>query len=558
MPSEVPSYGAVVTRNTEAGTSAPPEVATPPNIRRVTNATLQSLLSFYRSLHEEYDYFLPQECIDGEVPAELKGTLLRNGPGQLEVFGSVLSQPFDGDGMICRFSFADGAVHFSNRFVRTKAFQEEQAAKKLLYAGAFASGRPSGQWFNNPFTIKVKNVANTGVLQWGGRLLALHESGLPYEMRLGDLSTVGETNLDGAIDREGPFAAHYRIMHQPDGTQRLVTFGVQTAGLDANVSFFEFGDNGALLHKTKLPIKSGAFGFFHDLAVSEHYYVLFQNPTKLDLRKLLFEYVPGKCGIAECIIYDESLPTRVHLIPRPASGTPSSEPRVFETDAFFSFHHANAFEDGSQVVIDTVAWDTISFSMSLDTVEEKNYSGGQRTELCRVVVDTATGAVTRRSLSHRTCEFPLVAPTAHGRPHRHIYAPASCIDHPVWWGPAQVIVKTSFPEGVPPATAQPTFDVWEPGPTKFTQEPLFVPRPGGTAEDDGWLLVMVNDGDTQKTSLCILDAQHVSAGPVCTLRMPHHVPPGLHGSWTSELAKPPVPPQGAPRHWQPTFSTISH
>lgn len=40
-------------------------------------------------------------------------------------------------------------------------------------------------------------------------------------------------------------------------------------------------------------MQSGAFGFFHDLAVSEHYYVLFQNPTKLDLRKLLFEYVPG-------------------------------------------------------------------------------------------------------------------------------------------------------------------------------------------------------------------------------------------------------------------------
>lgn len=38
MPSEVPSYGAVVTRDTEAGTSAPPEVATPPNIRRVTSA----------------------------------------------------------------------------------------------------------------------------------------------------------------------------------------------------------------------------------------------------------------------------------------------------------------------------------------------------------------------------------------------------------------------------------------------------------------------------------------------------------------------------------------
>ena len=66
------------------------------------DATLQSLLSFYRSLHEEFDYFMPADCIEGEVPSELRGTLLRNGPGQLEIFGTKLNQPFDGDGMICR------------------------------------------------------------------------------------------------------------------------------------------------------------------------------------------------------------------------------------------------------------------------------------------------------------------------------------------------------------------------------------------------------------------------------------------------------------------------
>ncbi len=44
------------------------------------------------------------------------------------------------------------------------------------------------------------------------------------------------------------------------------------------------------------------------------------------------------------------------------------------------------------------------------------------------------------------------------------------------------------------------------------QEPVFVARPGGSAEDDGWLLVMVNNGESQRTDLCILDAQHVSNG----------------------------------------------
>ena len=41
----------------------------------------------------------------------------RNGPGQLEIFGARIDQPFDGDGMICRFTFADGKAHFSNRYM---------------------------------------------------------------------------------------------------------------------------------------------------------------------------------------------------------------------------------------------------------------------------------------------------------------------------------------------------------------------------------------------------------------------------------------------------------
>ena len=48
------------------------------------------------------------------------------------------------------------------RYVRTQGFTDEQAAGKILYAGAFATGNPSGQLLNNPFKFVVKNVANTG------------------------------------------------------------------------------------------------------------------------------------------------------------------------------------------------------------------------------------------------------------------------------------------------------------------------------------------------------------------------------------------------------------
>ena len=55
-----------------------------------------------------------------------------------------------------------------------------------------------------------------------------------------------------------------------------------------------------------------------------------------------------------------------------------------------------------------------------------------------------------------------------------------------------------------------------------------MPRPNATAEDDGWVVVTVYDGATQKTDVVILDAQDVAAGPLATIHLPHHIPPGIY------------------------------
>lgn len=47
-----------------------------------------------------------------------------------------------------------------------------------------------------------------------------------------------------------------------------------------------------------------AFGFFHDYLVTENYYVVLDNPTRMDFRKLLVEYTTGRACIAECIYLD--------------------------------------------------------------------------------------------------------------------------------------------------------------------------------------------------------------------------------------------------------------
>lgn len=64
---------------------------------------------------------------------------------------------------------------------------------------------------------------------------------------------------------------------------------------------------------------------------------------------------------------------------------------------------------------------------------------------------------------------------------------------------------------------------------------LFVPRPGSEKEDDGWVLALVYDAAHHRSDLVILDASDFSKGVIARLHLKHHIPYGLHGSFTSEV-----------------------
>jgi carotenoid cleavage dioxygenase len=69
------------------------------------------------------------------------------------------------------------------------------------------------------------------------------------------------------------------------------------------------------------------------------------------------------------------------------------------------------------------------------------------------------------------------------------------------------------------------------GPGRVAGEFMFVPRGPDAAEDDGWLIGLVIDAGDTSTALEIIDASVIDRPPVASIRLPHRVPPGIHGTW---------------------------
>jgi carotenoid cleavage dioxygenase-like enzyme len=63
----------------------------------------------------------------------------------------------------------------------------------------------------------------------------------------------------------------------------------------------------------------------------------------------------------------------------------------------------------------------------------------------------------------------------------------------------------------------------------YSGEVVFSPRPGSTADDDGWLVTVLTDIRERASSLVVLDARELRE--VARARLPIQVPLGFHAEW---------------------------
>ena len=453
--------------------------------------------------------------VEGDLPDWLSGTLIRNGPGRFRVGNRPLNHWFDGFSLLRRFGIRDGTVVYSNRFLRSEAYEHAREHGELGFR-EFATGPETGlfnrlkrllspQFTDNACVdIEVRNgefVATTEsprAVSFDPETLATR--GHHEQERLGTTTTVhphydarrGETIGYGTRLGRKPGYTLYRV---PDGQSEPEIIGGVTDDEPA---------------------------YLHSFALTEHYIVLTEGPFVVSPLDLL-----GGASVAESFAWKPERGTRFVVFDR-ASGDVAA---THHAKPFFVFHHVNAFERNGEIVLDLVAFPDASVvgALSLDNLRSPSPSlptGALRRY--RLPKDS-TRAVERETLFPGHVELPTIDYARRNtRPYRYVYGVSNRERPPTEFQNRLVKIDVE-------SRAAETWDE----PNTYPGEPVFVPAPNDAAtaqEDEGVILSVVLDADAERSFLLVLDAATFAERARAVA--PHAIPFGFHGQFYRDGERP--------------------
>lgn len=449
--------------------------------------------------------------VEGAIPKELAGTLMRVGPSLFASHGRPYGHWFDGDGAITAFRIdgAAGRAEGASRLLDTADRRRELAAGRPLMGGYGTRG-PS--WWRR-FGGHAKHVGNTNLLWWKERLFALYEAGPPIEVDPRDLRTIGETDLDGLLTHN--FAAH---PHHLPGRRATYNFAV-VYGRVTNLEIYEFQDpeaGGAARRLTSFPLPWPTL--IHDFIATEDHLIFLLPPLRL---RTLRQYL-GFGYFDENLVWEPERGAIFLVVPI----DDPSRPILIPCEPCFTWHFANAFVEGGDLAVDLVRYPDFGTDRWLIELLRGGPSAPPTGTFFRARLDLERRRVAWEERWPRLCEFPTIAGAVAGRPYRYVYMAAHSSPAAGAAGMQDRLVRLDVERGE-------AIEV-EIGPGHYPSEAIFVPRPGAAAEDDGHLLTLVYDAGSDRSHLAIVDAARLAEGPLARLWLDHHVPFTFHGTWIGE------------------------
>ncbi|GBF82610.1 carotenoid oxygenase family protein [Aphanothece sacrum] len=419
--------------------------------------------------------------VSGTIPKELQGMYVRNGPNPM-FKPSAYNYPLEGDGMLHGIYFNQGKVSYKNRWIQTSGLTYEMFEGKELSE------------------LKFKNYANTNIMAHGGKLLALYEIGLPYEINK-DLETVGKWDFNGKLEQS--MTAHPKV----DPITGELHFYRYSFFNTPYLHYYIADKQGKIIRN--YPIEISQPVLIHDMAITQNYAIFFQCPLAFNMQKAKENNTPFN--------WEPEAGSTIILVDR---HNPNKKPIYIKTEAFWVWHFMNAYEQNNQVMIDYVYYPKMKLESNWQVIL------ANKSNLQRMTIDLPTQKISQQPLDDHYIDFPVIDSRKLANPYRFGYAPH--IDTELL---SQKQLPNYFPALIQYDVVNQTQKIHQLKSGSYCGEPAFIPHPNKTSELDGYIVTLAYNENTNTSDLLIIDPANFEQEPIATVHLPVRVPSGFHGNW---------------------------
>ena len=474
------------------------------------------------------------ECIvEGKIPNGLKnGTYYRNGPNaKFPAGASDYFHYFDGDGMIASFTFGSTVV-FNHKWVQTDRVKSDATLGTSIYDfGAMSKGQPVAhlEGVVNENGERM-GKANTALLFHHNRLFATEDADLPYPVDPVTLKTLGtrvrfqveqQNHKEEAEEAEEAeelrvFTAHSVVCSK---SGELIGYGCEYSPVQQWV-YLCLSKDGQKVHTT-FAIDLPKTAYSHDFAASHLYSCCFDGNLQLNWKIIMDNAMNamrtqksntdskhGENDTPSVWTYRRDIPGRIGFFPRHAT----SQEEVVWCDVLpFAVSHTAACyddDDGSLVIVtNNIGNESFSPRFPTETPVDEDAC------LNMYRIDPINHTVVETVLWRGRSDFPTTNKNWQG-PTRYVYAalldyqePNHC-PHLYGMYKFDLQQRTMHTEIWSASSSSSSSNAMNEN-LRFGGEPLFVAKENGVDEDDGYVLVLVNDMDKRRTELRLYDAKKI-------------------------------------------------
>lgn len=444
----------------------------------------------YAPIHSEI--YVDNLEVVGEIPLELNGSYLRNGPNPYFT-PYTYTYPIDGDGMIHQISIKNGQASYKNAFVMTNGLKSEIKAGKALYGGINLPIPPDPRLVSDK-NLNTKEPANIHVIKWKNNLLALYESAPAYLLNT-NLETIQEWKPESISDNRFSINAHHRV-DKKTGMIYMFSYDIEKDPLVIH----EFNSEYELVRTKK--IDKDRISMIHDFVITDNYIIVFDFPAIFNTDNMAND---------NFLTFEESLAVTIFLIKR----SDFSVTTIENIPSFFVYHFVNAYEENNKIIVDMAHYEKL-FLGNADTRDSET------SKLYRGIIDLDNNSYTHNCLCQEyIVEFPQYNLEYCGQAYRYCYLPIEDPNTALFHS----IMKYDFQTN--------NYLVFDFGNNFELSEPTFIPKANAESEDDGYLVFFIYNSDIDKSDFVICNAKDLSE--IARIKIPQRLPNGLHGGWISDL-----------------------